>query len=447
MPPSPPSSDRSRRLAPIVIALGAVLMALVAVLAWRLAPRPQAPAAVNVSEARASGDDRRGAGEPSSGREPRRGATLLPIDAPAAAPVIDEILVEKQEVCEGEENLITVKAHTPDGQDDAFLHYFIGVSRGRSVPVRQAGPFPASGRPPLEVRVFGRNNVATSAPLPQYTVKACQVDHILFVDAQQVPNAVEEISFTARINATKPGGPPLRIGSYRWTFGDGGAPVVTGVPVVSHRFRPQNPDALYSDFLVRCEAVPDRGPSVVGRYALQLRNPEFDSLYYYKTLMLSVELTPRFPELGADGRVVQKVRFYHYRSESVTLDRVRISHVTSLTENGGASEERSPREALGAFEVPPGDGIETTLVLDTGRHPNKVMIDYDVEGHTADGVPARGHVSVMRPPATPTPDNGDRITDPQLTRRILRARERLGRPFVNHQDLIDLERQGAFADL
>ena len=424
-----------------------MLIVLVVVFAWRLPSRPQAPTAVDVPEASASGSDRRGARAPSPSPGPRRLATLPPIDAPAAPPVIDEILVEKQEVCEGEENLITVKAHTPDGQDDAFLHYFIGVSRGRSVPVRQVGPVPGSGRPPLEVRVFGRNNVATSAPLPQYTIKACQVDHILLVDAQQVPNAVEEISFTARINATKPGGPPLRIGSYRWSFGDGDAPVVTGVPTVSHRFRPQNPDALYSDFLVRCEAVPAKGPSVVGRYALQLRNPEFDSLYYYKTLMLSVELTPRFPELAADGRVVQKVRFHHYRPETVTLDRVTISHVTSLTDNGGAGEERSPREALGAFEVPPGDGVETTLVLDTVRHPDTVMIDYDVEGHTADGVPARGHVSVMRPPATPTPDNGQRVTDPQLTRRILRARERLGKAFVNDQDLIDLERQGAFADL
>ncbi|HEY5419679.1 MAG TPA: PKD domain-containing protein [Marmoricola sp.] len=255
------------------------------------------------------------------------------------------------------------------------------------------------------------------------------------------------MNFTARITATSPGRAPLRIKTYRWSFGDGEPSVDTPVPTVSHRFKPRDPDALYSDYVVRCEAIADAGPSVVGRHALQLRNPEFDSLYYYKTLMLSVELTPRFPELDASGRVVQKVRFYHYRSETVTLDRVSINYLTSLADNPGATEERPPREALGALEVPPGDGIETTLTLDTTRHPDAIMVDYDLDGHTADGTPARGHVSIMRPPVPPTPETGQRVADPQLTRRILRARERLGKPFVNDQDLIDLERQGAFADL
>src|SRR4051812_23114351 len=31
------------------------------------------------------------------------------------APVIDEITVEKQEVCSGEENLVSIRAHTVDG--------------------------------------------------------------------------------------------------------------------------------------------------------------------------------------------------------------------------------------------------------------------------------------------------------------------------------------------
>jgi hypothetical protein len=53
---------------------------------------------------------------------------------PGQPPVIDEIVVEKPEVCAGEENLITVRAHTTDG-NDVFLHYMIGGSETTSTPL------------------------------------------------------------------------------------------------------------------------------------------------------------------------------------------------------------------------------------------------------------------------------------------------------------------------
>src|SRR3954452_21266847 len=36
---------------------------------------------------------------------------------PVTPPVFDSVEVEKEEVCEGEENLVTVRAHTTDGND------------------------------------------------------------------------------------------------------------------------------------------------------------------------------------------------------------------------------------------------------------------------------------------------------------------------------------------
>src|SRR4051812_40130259 len=52
-----------------------------------------------------------------------------------APPVFDVIRVEKEEVCEGEENLVTVRAHTTDG-NDPFLHYTVAGEAGAQVPVR-----------------------------------------------------------------------------------------------------------------------------------------------------------------------------------------------------------------------------------------------------------------------------------------------------------------------
>jgi hypothetical protein len=57
-----------------------------------------------------------------------------------AAPVIDEIRVAKDVVCDGESNLVRVKAHTKDG-DDAYLAYIFppglsgGWDRGPALPI------------------------------------------------------------------------------------------------------------------------------------------------------------------------------------------------------------------------------------------------------------------------------------------------------------------------
>src|SRR6184192_3919554 len=70
---------------------------------------------------------------PQSARRP------APPTAPAAAlavapPVFDLVRLEKDEVCEGEENLATVRAHTTDG-NDSLLHYTVAGEAGSQVPV------------------------------------------------------------------------------------------------------------------------------------------------------------------------------------------------------------------------------------------------------------------------------------------------------------------------
>ncbi len=362
------------------------------------------------------------------------------------APIIDEIHVEHPEVCEGEENLITVKAHTPAGRGDAFLHYFIGTGVGRAVPVRAFLPPPGAASPgPLTIQVFGRDNVITSAPMPAYTVKRCRPDRSLFLRSRQMPNSTDEMELVATVREVGPS-PPLQISSYRWSFGDGEVAVTAG-PSAVHRFAVQNPDALYSDYLVTCEAVGSDGRTVVGRTPLSLRNAEFENLEFQKTLVLSVELTPRFPELDNHGRVVQTVRLYHHRDAPVRLEQVRVTYVEGFDGQEHTAEQRSVAELLGSDEVLPGHGVEQAFRFDPAAHAGVRMVDYLFEGHTADGVRAIANFSVMVPPALPTPDVGTPIADSQLTQKIMRARERLGKAFVNDEDLTQLEHDGAFADL
>src|SRR3569832_1944764 len=106
---------RWRRIVFLAGLLGA-LCAVVAVLLFGRRPPPRAAAggdADNGSAARAA--------QPSGPRTlPTVVANEQAEEAPAN-PIIDEIRVEKHEDNKNKKNLITVKAHTPVGRDDAFL--------------------------------------------------------------------------------------------------------------------------------------------------------------------------------------------------------------------------------------------------------------------------------------------------------------------------------------
>jgi hypothetical protein len=426
-------------LAAVLVAAGILFL-----IVWLSGDRPQ-PRAVRPTEAEPAAPPPPPAVMPTLAGLPAAAAPEE--EATPDAPIIDEILVEKSEVCEGEENLITVKAHTPSGRDDAFLHYLVGTSPGRAVPVRAYLPPAGSETPgPMQIQVFGRRNVVTAVPLPSYTIKRCRPERLLFLQSRQMPNSIDELELVATVRELGPT-PPLRVTSYRWSFGDKSNKVVTAGPSAIHRFAPQNPDTLYSDYLVTCEAVGGDGRTVVGRTALSLRNTEFENLHFQKTLVLSVALTPRFPERDSRGRVVQSARLYHHRGAPVRLTRARVTYVEGDDQVAPPAEERPAGEVLGTEEIPPGHGVERRFSFDPAAHPGARMVDYAFEGQTADGIPVIAGFSLMVPPPAPTQESGAQVVDAQLRQKVLRARERLGKPFVNDEDLTQLEREGAFADL
>jgi hypothetical protein len=369
-----------------------------------------------------------------------------PVPAPAAPtrispPVFDQIQIEKEEVCEGEENLVTVRAHTTDG-NDAFLHYTVAGEAGAQVPVRAY--LGRDGKAMAQTAVvFSRDNVATAVQLPSWTVKNCKPARILIVTARMLPNSVAEREFTAVVQALD--GLPFQPAWYEWSFGDGAQDVTPG-PLATHDYAALPQKTAFTDLLVKVKAIDGRGQSVEGRLPVHIRNIAF-AARQRGVAVIFAQPTPRFPEMGADGVVRQKFRIWH--GEEVPIQVTGLTLSRSLLPGAPGAAPPVPStvaldhgRALQFGEIPAGRVLEQSLEHDFAADPKAYAVTYAIQGVTPAGLQARGELTLLRPPPRPTRENSVAVDDPEMALKIRRAMSILNQPSVSQEDLWRLEREG-----
>jgi hypothetical protein len=360
---------------------------------------------------------------------------------PALTPVIDEVIADKTTVCDGEEALFTIKAHTPGGKEDAYLHGMIADQIGMTIPLHMFSRDTSEGEPPpLTARVFGRDNVSTEVPLPNVQILPCKPKRRLHIAWRLLPNTIDEIELVAKImnvTATE----PMRPVRAEWDFGDGKIATSQG-PVVEHDYSERRQDTLYSHYVVSCTVTDASGEQLTGRASLQLLNSAFEHEAYRHIVLLFAEMSPRFPEMGADGVVRQTVRVWHRHKTPVTLTRVvQRAHY----QDSGARDPDGVEVRPFATTVIGHEPIEAQVTL--SAKSNVFSYEYTLEGESADGMKAGGAFSIMRPPERPTRENSTPVTDALLKAKILKAREILHKEFVTDEDLYRLAAHGHFDDL
>jgi hypothetical protein len=426
----------------------AAALALVALLVVVLGHRARRPPAL------ADGPGDAGGRSPAGGGA--RALPSLPVETAVdgLAPVIDEIAVEKPEICSGEENLVSVRAHTRDGTD-AHLHYRLsgggpGAGGGALAPVR-VWLRPDGGYELPVVLVFGKNNVVARGEIPRFRVKECGPRPGAVITARLLPNSWNEYELHASLVTVTAEGdrPPPAISPRRfaWSFGDGQT-ATTGTGTVSHRFRGGGEDALYSSYLVAVEIALPSGDPVRARLSLEVLNVAFENLDQRGIVTLVAEPEPRFPVLDGDGVVRQTFRLWHHHRSAVRVTRVTATRNLLPPPGGGppppaVTTDVDAGPALGLDVVAPGGGgVPVAVALDTRREGEIFAVTYAVEGRTDDGLPARGSFSILRPPPPPTRETSRPIADPALRDKVRRAIALLGKPVVNDEDLWRLEREG-----
>jgi hypothetical protein len=140
--------------------------------------------------------------------------------------------------------------------------------------------------PELQLTVFGKNNRATSVPVPTLRIKPCRVDTFVVLSHRSLPNRWGSFEFRAQLReaAKETGKAPLQARRYLWSFGDGKREETRG-PEVTHSYEDRH-TALRTD---------PRPKRARGAAALQPCVPnESQSSYGYRPAMQTMleQLTP-----------------------------------------------------------------------------------------------------------------------------------------------------------
>ncbi|HEX5061648.1 MAG TPA: hypothetical protein VFV99_19915 [Kofleriaceae bacterium] len=363
-------------------------------------------------------------------------------DADATPIVIDEITVEKREICAGEENLVTVRAHAAREEDAPELQIIIDGTPGSQVALRPTSYLGPDGTAPRVTAHLGDER-RVSAEIPPFEVRDCHPERILDVRHRAVPNAPGRVELWANVVQHGPGEQfkPVR---YRWELSDGTREETT-TPIFEKSFRGRRQDALFTHVLVTCIAESADGQTLMGRTNIELFNQAYEILARKGTVLLEVD-HPQFPELDEKGIVNWPIRVWHHHNAPVTITairRIRVSRDGALGAGGGREQiDQVPVESvLGTNRIPSG-WIDAKVTLDTHADPDVAYVLYEMTGRTDDGYPAGGGFSVMRPTELPTREKHVQVADVQLMAKIIAAQKILGKQYVTDEDIWRLEREG-----
>jgi hypothetical protein len=397
------------RLRVQIAAVGSIAIVIVGVALWRRGGRQDAPAATSEGETQV----------PATRSWPAAAFRL--VDPPPVAPdelpdpdrpIVDQLWLDKDSVCRGEENFINVKARTSNGTD-AFVGIRFDdpttghVSAGTRIPFRLQAP------PARELTVFveGKGGAAQVVALPPIEVKDCVAPRQITIESGRNANSPDRLALTARVTESAPDSSAQATErfvpvAYEWDFGDG--TVLTGTDAtIEHSYEGRDQTVVQSSFLVTVKARDSRGNEAKGSRALWLPNLAFAPLVAKGRVVVSVGVKDADPTTATPERIW----LYHGYPHTVRLERVSLRETVldpgAATERETFRKEFRPAELLGFSELPPHQSLTTRDLGEFQPKESAAVRIVEVVGRTADDKPVRAVFTLLPPKGETATNEGE----------------------------------------
>jgi hypothetical protein len=375
------------------VGLAITVLALVALL-WPSGRRGATPnSAVKSPSAAPNGT------EPSADGTEEMPRTPGAFDWKPGEPIIDRIIVEKSEVCAGEENVVRVEAHASDGKNEYLSVSIDDPGSGRTfwgsrIPVRLQRPLTR----PMRVVVHGRTGVA-GADVPHITVKNCVAPAQVVIDVRRTLDALDRVTLKATLLEPADGarGGALVVESYDWEFGDGAKETSSGAEV-EHSYEAREQNVAQASYVVNVTMKWRDGRQARGSRAVAFVNAGFGQWAREGSVLVSAGVQETAPATDSSPPS-ERIWLYHGYRQPVRIEKVRLRETVldGDKERETLNREYEPSELLGFAELPPGVSL-TTRDLSSFRPTvrNATAVRYvEVRGRTRDGKAATGTFTLV----------------------------------------------------
>lgn len=454
--PRPAAPAASRRRSTLLAALVGVAF-IVGLLLWmrqgETAPPRPAPVAVR-SDVAPSEPARPLAWEP---KEPRP-IDVEPLDeVEGLVPLIDEILVDRKEMCTNETALVSVKLRA---DAPAPVRVFVEGTSGNPVPVT----YPAPGHKMLLVRVQAGLGDATDARRIALDVRDCggRFQHVSVQAERKQGTGTSDVlrfvarPFFARPECTREGGAeawrrcnaapePGETLEFRWDFADGSTQT-TSSGYVEHDYSDRRQDEVESRLLVKVEVVSSESGALTGMVAVTLDNPSVENKLRNRVI------TPRAHaecEPWHEGRALRcDVTFRNPDSRTLSLQDVEATQSGCGDADPLPSSRGAARRLLSTAVVPPGVSHATLELPASEIGAKTCSIAFRAKGIAPDGFGVETIFgAVIHNPPTERLGPREAAADPEVAKRygrVLKAMRALGREggTITEEEIRELELQG-----
>jgi hypothetical protein len=346
------------------------------------------------------------------------------------AKIIQDVILEKKTVCSGEDVLVTVVGHNPNGSD-ANLAYRISDTRGNPAILRFIKP----GKREFYVVAQDGGSHVDFKPVV-IDVVDCPDKIQLVLEGKLASLKSEEAEF----EVVKKTGIGERC-TYEWDFGDGSK--TTGAyGYITHNYALRDQKAFQSTFTATVKATDSEGRTATGRCSISLPNT------HYISSLLNDAIIPAqynsFPVLKGSYYEVP-VSFKNIYDTDAFFSSAGIEVQPCTSSKNNATVNANPGSLLGTSRLNAGETSSDVLRIDRSMIPAgtcNLIIRFTGELANRKPVSSAVYLNIV-PEGTDAADRKKVVSDKDMVEKLEKAARILGRGRpITPDDLKRLEKEG-----
>ncbi|MCP4135817.1 MAG: hypothetical protein GY754_32920 [bacterium] len=348
--------------------------------------------------------------------------------------MIDEVVVEKNPVCSGEDFLVSVKAENPRGKTNT-LNYRISGKKGDSVILNYKAP----GEKKIHIFVRDTMNMLDHKEVAVRVIK-CENRPMAQLKSTFSSSRLGEINFEV-IEMQGLEGSCV----YKWDFGDGKS-ARTNAGIVSHNYGNREQKSFTSNFLATVSITDKTGTSITAR-----KEVTFPNIQWISSRMGTAVIPITYDRIAVPqgDTYIVKIKIKNIFDMPLNFFNAHVTCLPCSGKNGAEMTAYPSENFISKTSLDAGEYAKDTLVFNKNIFPDSTCtVKIKLVGELSNGRIVTSPLYITVPMSKESikeaiADNRARvITGTAEIDKIRSARRILGTKFVTPEDIYKLEKEG-----